>query len=504
MTESRGSKVYLVGGGPGDPKLLTLRGVECLAMAQVVVYDRLIDPRLLRHAPADAERICVGKTKGHHTFSQDEINGLLVDRARSGRVVVRLKGGDPFVFGRGGEEAMALAAAGLPFEVVPGVTSAVAVPAYAGIPITHRHLTSSFTVVTGHEDPGKAESAIDWARLAAGGDTLVFLMGMSNLPQIVAELVTHGRAATTPVALIRWGTLPEQETVVGTLADIVERAQARKLGPPAVIVVGEVVALRERLRWFDDRPLFGHRVLVTRTREQASRLVALLEVAGARALEVPTIEVVPPADFAPLDAALSRLGEYNWVVYTSANGVRFFFERLYQRGGDVRDLKGVRLAAIGPATAATLVERGLRVDFAPDEYVAEAVVAGLGARGVRAARVLVPRAAEAREALVNGLRALGASVDEVAAYQTRPAPEAGRAKELLAGGEVDTVTFTSSSTVRNVLAALDGDISLLQRVTIACIGPITAQTAREAGVRVDVVAAEHTVAGLVEALISGR
>jgi uroporphyrinogen III methyltransferase/synthase len=493
--------VSLIGAGPGDPGLLTLRGAEALAAADVVIYDYLANPALLAHARPDAEQIYVGKKAGCHTLSQEEINALLVERGLAGQRLARLKGGDPFVFGRGGEEALALVKAGVPFEVVPGITSAVAAPAYAGIPVTHRGLASSLAVVTGHEDPAKDETALDWPRLATGVDTLVFLMGVGNLPHIVEQLLAHGRPADTPVALVRWGTMPAQETVHGTLADIVHKVQAAGLKPPAVTVVGPVAGLRERLRWFEDRPLFGQRVLVTRTRQQASALSARLQVLGAEALELPTIRIAPPDDWAPLDGAIADLAAYDWIVFTSVHGVAYFWERLGQADLDARALHRLRLAAIGPATAAELQARGLRADYVPGEYVAEAVAAGLGDVGGQ--RVLLPRADIARPALADLLRQGGAGVVEVSAYRTlRPEADPGELRDLLA--RVTAATFTSSSTVRN-LAALARDAGLdlpaaLAQATIACIGPITAATARARGVRTDVQPARYTIPDLVVAL----
>ena len=494
--------VSLIGAGPGDPGLLTLRGAEALSRADVVVYDYLANPALLAHARPGAEQIYAGKQAGRHTLSQDEINALLVERGLAGQRVARLKGGDPFVFGRGGEEALALLEAGVAFEVVPGVTSAVAAPAYAGIPVTHRGLASSLAIVTGHEDPAKDEPALDWAHLATGVDTLVLLMGIGNLPRIVAELVAHGRPASTPAAVVRWGTLPGQQTVTGTLADIAGRVQEAGLQPPAVTIVGAVAGLRERLRWFEDRPLFGQRVLVTRTREQAGALSARLRALGAEAVELPTIRIAPPDDWAPLDAAIAGLPGTDWIVFTSANGVDRFWERLQAARLDARALHGARLAAIGPATAAALEARGLRADYVPEEYVAEAVAAGLG--DVRGRRVLLPRADLARPALADLRREGGAEVLEVAAYRTvRPEIDPGTLRAMLAG--VTTATFTSSSTVRNLAAAArDAGLELpvaLGHALVACIGPITAATAREHGLPVHVVAGPYTVDGLVEALL---
>jgi uroporphyrinogen III methyltransferase/synthase len=494
--------VSLIGAGPGDPGLLTLAGAGALAAADVIVYDYLANPALLAHGRPEAERIYVGKKAGAHTLSQKEINALLVERARAGQRVARLKGGDPFVFGRGGEEALALVEAGLSFEVIPGVTSAVAAPAYAGIPVTHRGLSSSFAVITGHEDPVKEESAIDWSHLATAVDTLVFLMGVGNLPKIVEQLTAHGRSPETPVALIRWSTMPDQQTVHGTLEDIVSRVEAAGLRPPAVTIVGLVAGLRQQLRWFEDRPLFGQRVLVTRTREQASLLSARLRALGAEAIELPAIRIAPPEDWQGLDQAIAGLADYDWIVFTSVNGVAYFWQRLLAAGQDARALHGIRLAAIGPATAAALEDHGLRADHVPDEYVAEAVAAGLGS--VSGQRVLLPRADIARPALANLLREAGADVTEVSAYRTLQ-PETDPAELQATLARVTIATFTSSSTARN-LVAMAGDASLdlsqaLAQATIACIGPITAATANELGLPVDIVADEYTIDGLVSALI---
>ncbi len=494
--------VSLIGAGPGDPGLLTLRGAEALAAADVVVYDYLASPALLAHVRPDAERIYVGKKAGQHTLSQDEMNALLVEQALAGKRVARLKGGDPFVFGRGGEEALALVEANVPFEVIPGVTSAVAAPAYAGIPVTHRGLASSFAVITGHEDPKKAEPAVDWSRLATSVDTLVFLMGVGNLPQIVEQLMAHGRHAATPIALVRWGTTPDQQVVSGTLVDIVDRVKAAGLKPPAVVVVGPVAALRKSLHWFEDRPLFGQHVLVTRTREQASVLSARLRTLGAEAVELPTIRIAPPEDRSPLDQAIVVLPNYDWLIFTSVNGVRHFWERLALAGQDARALHGVKVAAIGPATAAELEARGLRPDYVPDEYIAEAIAAGLG--DVRGHRVLLPHADIARPALADLLCQGGAEVVDVTAYRTlQPEIETDELCDLLA--RVTVATFTSSATVRN-LAAMAQGVGLdlpraLEQATIACIGPITAQTARDLGLPVQVMAERYTISGLIEALI---
>jgi len=532
------SKVYLVGAGPGDPGLLTLKGRECIRKADVIVYDRLVHPSILRHARPDAELIYVGKASSAHTMKQEDINRLLTDKAKEGKTVVRLKGGDPFVFGRGGEEAEALVEEGIEFEIVPGITSAIAAPAYAGIPVTHRDFCSALGIITGHERaaecdretgrPGDGEqgiapsphrplapssssenpnpgSRIKWDKIATGIDTLVFLMGVQNLPNIVSELVKNGRDPSTPVALVRWGTRVEQETLVGTLADIVGKVKETGFKSPAVTVVGDVVNLREKLRWFDNRPLFGKKVLVTRSRDQASALSQLLRDYGAEPVEFPVIRISPLKDCSELDAALDRIEEYDWLLFTSANGVTAAIDRLRELGRDVRSLKGPKIGAIGPKTAETIRGLGMNVDFTPSKFVAEQVVQEFPEHP-DGKRILIPRAREAREVLPEKLAEKGARVDVVTSYQTEiEESDAAEVKELLARGEIDIVTFTSSSTVKNFvqLVGEGGRVSLPEGVKVACIGPITAQTAEECGLKPDVVADEYTIEGLVAALVAG-
>ena len=496
--------VYLVGAGPGDRGLLTLRAVECLRRADVVIYDRLADAHILQLASAAAEYIYVGKAASHHTMCQEEINDLLVERAQSGHCVVRLKGGDPFVFGRGGEEALALQKLGLPFEIVPGVTSAVAVPAYAGIPVTHRGVAASFAVVTGHEAASKAGSSLRWDKLAAAVDTLVFLMGVSHLPDITAQLMAHGRSPETPAALIRWGTKPEQRVLVTTVGEAAAAAVRAKLRPPAILVVGEVVKLRQKLAWFDSlrqRPLFGRTILVTRDRTQAAQLVRPLEELGARCIEVPVLRIADPPDGGrALQQAIARLAVYQWIVFTSVNGVERFFAQLFASQRDVRALGMLRVAAIGPATAERLRGYGIVADIVPEEFRAEAVVAAMTEQLKPGQRVLLPRAVQARAALPDGLRQLGAVVDVVPAYEAvRADVDADGLRRQLAAGEIDLVTFTSSSTVTNLLEVL-GEAVWPPAVKTACIGPVTAQTCKNCGIRPDVVAACYTVEGLVQAI----
>lgn len=487
-------KVYLVGAGPGDPELLTLKGKRLLEEADVVVYDRLANPGLLEYARPEAERIYVGKEAHSHALSQEEINALLVAQGRAGRTVCRLKGGDPFIFGRGGEEAEALAEAGIAWEYVPGITSAISVPGYAGIPVTHRGLCTTFAIVAAHEDPSKGPSTIRWEHLAQGVDTVLFMMGVERLPRIVEELLRYGRPPETPAAVVSWGTYPHQQTVLGTLADIVERAQAGGLRPPAVTVVGEVAALRERLRWWDNQPLFGKRILVTRAREQASRLARMLEAGGAEVIVCPTIRIrpLPAPDLSGLEKP------YDWVVFTSVNGVNSLAKALRAAGRDLRALGSARIAAIGPETAQAAEAAGLHVDFTPSRFVAEGVAEEFP-EPVSGLRILIPRAKEARELLPELWRRQGAAVDVVPVYET--VPDASGLDDLsqrLATGEIDAITFTASSTVRNFLGQVPGD--RLAGITIACIGPVTADTARAAGLPVHVVAEEHTIPGLVAAL----
>jgi len=500
-------KVYLVGAGPGDPGLLTLRAKECIEKADVLVYDYLANEVFLEYGRPEAERVYVGKRGGCHTLSQEEINRLIISKAREGLSVVRLKGGDPFIFGRGGEEAQELERAGVPFEIVPGVTSAIAVPAYAGIPLTHRDYVSTVAFVTGHEDPGKASSGIAWDKLATGAGTLVVLMGVGNLARIIQNIVACGRSPETPVAIIQKGTSPAQRTVVGTLEDITERAHQAGLNPPAVIVVGEVVTLRGELNWFETLPLFGKRILVTRARNQASDFLARLRELGAECIEFPTIEIAPPKSWRSLDRAVRSLGDYDWVVFTSVNGVRVFFERLPALGLDVRVLGGIRIGAIGPKTASALESRGIHPDIVPGEYRAEALVEAFGKKKNTRLRILLPRAAQARDVFPRELEKMGALVDVVEAYRTvKPQTEKTRVMKMLEGGEIHMITFTSSSTVKNFLDMFSEDEvqrlhQWMEGVHVACIGPITADTAGALGFKVTLVSHEYTIEGLTEAIL---
>jgi uroporphyrinogen III methyltransferase/synthase len=446
--------------------------------------------------------VFVGKGPRSHTMTQDEINALLVEHGLAGKVVVRLKGGDPYVFGRGGEEVLALVGAGVPFEVVPGITSAIAGPSFAGIPVTHRQVASSFAVITGHEDPTKPESAIRWAGLANGPDTLVFLMGVENLAPIVERLLRHGRPATQPVAAIRWATTPDQRVVSGTLGDIVERVREADLRPPAVLIVGDVVGLQESLDWRARLPLAGLRVLVTRARQQASALSSRLVELGAVPLEYPTIEIRPVEDTAPFDDAIADVGQFSWLVFTSTNGVDAFWERLLASGQDSRALAPCKVCAIGPSTAAALATRGITADLLPNEFVTSSVLDCFRHEVLEGARMLLARADIAPPLLTDGLREQGALVTEVTAYRTVPSPESRqRLLDALERRSVDVVTLTSSSTARNLVAGIGGRLELLNGLTIASIGPVTSQTARDLGLTVDVEASVYTIPGLLDALL---
>ena len=502
-------KVYLVGAGPGDPGLITVRGKSLLQRAEVVVYDYLAGKKLLKHAPISAELIYVGKKGGvEHSHTQEEINQMLVDRALQGKMVVRLKGGDPFIFGRGGEEVQRLFAAGVPFEVVPGVTSATAAATYAGIPITHRDYTASVAFLTGHEDPTKENSGINWEKLATGVGTLVIYMGIKNLPIIVANMIKYGRDPKTPVAVVRWASTPEQRSVVGTLETIAQVVKDAGIKPPSLIIIGEVVSLRSTIDWYEKRPLFTKKIIVTRTREQASDLVAGLEEFGADCLEYSTINIQPVDSYEVLDGELERLNEYHWILFTSLNGVKYFFERLYGKGMDARNLKGPEIAVVGKSTADLLLKYGVHADLIPSVFTGEGLAESLLDRGVEGRNILIPRALHGPELLPETLRGAGAQVTVAPVYQNFPVQgdKEFLRSELQKGG-VDMVTFTSSSTVRNFLALLDdGDEALLKKlmagVKIAAIGPITAKTVTDSGLRVDVQPEVHTIPAMIEAIVA--
>jgi len=477
--------VYLVGAGPGDPDLITWKGRKLLASAGAVLYDHLAPESLLDLAPTEAERIYVGKKKSVHAFSQEEICEMMIDRARRGVTVVRLKGGDPFIFGRGGEEIEALADAGITFEVVPGVTSPLGIAAYTGVPLTHRDHTKLVTFVTGHD-----AEAIDWSKVGQS-ETLVIFMGIHFIRQITAELMKYGRSAETPAMCVRWGTRPDQKTIAGTLATIADQIESSDLKPPATVIIGEVVALHSKLAWFERLPLFGRKICVTRAREQASELSDKLRAMGADALEFPVIELQPPADPGPLDRAIPNLSDYDWMVFTSVNGVRYFMDRLDASPYDLRRLRA-RICAIGPSTRRAVESLHLKVDLMPAEYVAESLVAAFSGIDLSGMRVLIPRAAVARDIIPVELRKLGAIVDVVETYRNVvPATPAKIPKP-------DWITFTSSSTVKNYIEIAGRDS--LDGVRIASIGPVTSETARSLGLTVDVEAKPYTIDGLISAL----
>lgn len=495
--------VYIIGAGPGDPGLITVKGLQALRRADVVLYDRLANESFLQECRPDAELIFVGKMPDQHPVPQHEINRLLVEKGLAGNVVARLKGGDPYIFGRGGEEAEDLAEAGVPFEIVPGVTAAIAATAYAGIPATHRDCTSTVAFITGHEDPNKSESAVDWSKIGPSIGTIVIYMGIKHSEKNIQQIIDSGRSPDTPAALIQQGTLPSQRTVVATLGTLTQAIKEHDIKPPTLIVIGEVVNMRDKLTWFETRPLFGARVLVTRSRTQASKLVTELDALGASVMEFHSIKIEPPLDFDPLDNAIMNAADFDHVVFTSVNGVESFFGRTRTLELDIRDLKGPRIWAIGPATRDALLDRGVVVEKLPMEYFAKSLGEAMG-KSVSGQKVLLPRADIAPPVLHEDLEAAGAQVTEVTAYRTvlDESMPADAAKAIEAG-EIDYLTFTSSSTVRNFLEKcknmnLD---KLMQHAKIISIGPVTTQTAKDLGLNVHAEADEFTIPGLVDALI---
>jgi uroporphyrinogen III methyltransferase / synthase len=486
--------VYLVGAGPGDPDLITCKGRSVLERADVVLYDHLANEALLRVAPVNAELIYVGKKKAVHAFTQEEICQMMIERARRGLSVVRLKGGDPFIFGRGGEEAEALADAGIPFEVVPGVTAPLGIAAYTGVPLTHRDHTSVVTFVTGHD-----VAQIDWDKIGHA-ETLVVFMGLTTFGQIASEIVRRGRSPDTPAIAVRWGTRPDQQTVTGTLSTLPRLIEQSGLKPPATIIVGEVVRLRDKLNWYERLPLFGKCIVVTRAREQAEALGGRLRALGANVIEMPTIEIAPAADYNPLDRAITELQAYDWLIFTSANGVRYFMERLDRSRRDLRALRA-RTCAIGVATKSAVEALHLKVDLMGEEYVAESLVEAFRSLDLQGKRVLLPRAAVARDVLPGELRQRGACVDVVEAYRTvLPAGAEQQAAEIFArGSKPEWITFTSSSTVQNFV--LIAGAGALEGVKVASIGPVTTATAKKLGIVVTAEARVYTADGLVEAIL---
>ncbi len=505
--QNRG-KVYLIGVGPGDIGLLTIKGLQCLQKAEVVVYDFHVNAQILNYISHDAEFIYAGKRGGHHKMTQDEINNALVEKAKQGKIVCRLKGGDPFVFGRGGEEAEVLVGEGIEFEVIPGVSSSVAAPAYAGIPLTHRDFSSSFAVITGNEAVTKNESSIDWTRLADGFDTLVFLMGIKNIDAISKKLIHHGKPPETPAAVIRWGTRPDQKTIVGKLDNIADRIKENKIKPPAIMVVGNVVKLRDKLKWYEKKPLFGHRVLITRNYTEDYRP---LQDLGAEIFEFPTIEIVPPEDFKELDTSIKHIEAYNWLIFTSANGFKYFFDRLIENGRDIRELIGIKICAIGTKTAQRIRSHGIKVDLIPEKFNAEGLIKTINKiqnpesriQNLKGMKFLMPRAEVAREIFPQKVRELGGEIDTPATY--RAIKQESHAKKLIRfmkEGRVTIATFTSAATFHNFREIVAGEsIYLLKDVVIAAIGPVTKRAIENAGLAVDIMSERATINDMVSAII---
>ena len=508
MKNQRSNKgiVYLVGAGPGDVGLFTVKGLKCLRESDVVVYDFHLNAQVLNYINHDAEFIYAGKRGGHHTMTQDEINDVIAEKAREGKVVTRLKGGDPFVFGRGGEEAQRLHREGIPFEVVPAVSSSIAAPAYAGIPLTHRRYSSTFAVIPGYEDVTKEGSSIDWSKLATGVGTLVFLMAIKNIKQLTEKLIENGRPADTPVAVIRWGTRADQETLVTTLESVAAEVKERDIRPPAVMVVGDVVKLREELNWYELKPLFGQRIMVTR--EDATPY-GKLEDLGAEVVAFPTIKVIPPESWDELDAAIHSIGEAehipDWLIFTSANGVKYFFERMIELERDVRDLKGIRICAVGIKTAARLEEKGLRVDLVPKKFNAEGLIESFlefHEGSLEGVRFLMPRAEVAREVLPDTIREMGGHMTVPPAYRAViPSRRPKRLERFLREGRISVAVFTSGATFDNFLALVDDAMELLKGVAIASIGPVTRKAIEKAGLKVAIEPDQATNEALVEAII---
>jgi uroporphyrinogen III methyltransferase / synthase len=498
--------VYLVGAGPGDIGLLTVKGMRCLQKAEVVIYDFHLNAQILNYIDHNAEFIYAGKRGGHHTMTQDEINAAILEKAQEGKRVCRLKGGDPFVFGRGGEEAQVLAKAGIPFEVVPGVSSSVAAPAYAGIPLTHRLYSSSFAVIPGYEDTTKEESSIDWAKLSTGVGTLVFLMAVKNIDVLTRKLIENGRSPDTPVAVVRWGTRPDQKTLISTLKDIADLVKEKDIRPPAVTIIGDVVKLRSELNWYETKPMFGHRILVTR---EHSGGFDELEELGAEVIQFPTIEIVPPSNWEGLDRAIDSIESYNWLIFTSANGVRFFFRRLFERDKDIRELQGIRVCAIGSKTAASIRKLGIKVDLTPESFNAEGLIKaitglqsaerkGQNTNSLKGLRFLLPRAEIAREIFPERVRELGGEIDVPVAYRAvKPEMQGKRLKRFLKEGRITIATFTSAATFHNFQEIFREEADeLLEGVTIAAIGPVTARAIEKAGRKVDIMPEEATIEAL--------
>ncbi len=512
--------VYIIGAGPGDIGLLTVKGLRCLRKADVVVYDFHLNAQILNYINREAEFIYAGKRGGHHEMSQDEINRALIEKAMEGKVVCRLKGGDPFVFGRGGEEAEALADEGIRFEIIPGISSAIAAPAYAGIPLTHRKYSSSFAVITGNEDVTKSESTINWDGLAKNFDTLVFLMGVKNIPNITQKLLQSGKSPETPAALVRWGTRPDQKTILSTLGGIAEAARDAEIKPPAVMIIGNVVELRDTLQWYEKKPLFGHRILITR---EYSPDYEPLEELGAEIFEFPTIKIVPPDSYEQLDLAIDNIEAYNWIIFTSKNGFNYFIKRILEKDRDIRDLKGIKICAIGAKTAAIVKSYGINVDLIPEEFNAEGLISAIMQKCGRAEeqesgtsefpnfrdsrleglKLLLPRAEVARDIFPRKIRELGGLIDTPTAYKTiKPLRHGKRLQRFLRAGRITIATFSSAATFNNFVEMVGDDaIGFLKDLTIAAIGPITVKAIEKAGLKVHIVPEQATITRMVQEII---
>jgi uroporphyrinogen III methyltransferase / synthase len=495
-------KVALVGAGPGDEGLMTLHGKEWLERADVVIYDHLANERLLRFTRPETEFIYAGKKEGRVTLTQDQINALLIEKSKLGKTVVRLKGGDPFIFGRGGEETQALTEAGIPFVVVPGVTSPIGVAAYAGIPLTHRDFSSTLSIITGSNEQGREDEHIDWEKIASRSGTLIFLMGARKLKRITDNLMKYGKSPDTPIAVIQWGTTYRQKTWTGTLSTIVDIAAKENIKPPALTIVGEVVNLKPHTDWYETLPLFGKTLVITRPEEQSEAFMNGLLERGAEPFLFPVIKTVPPEDWQPLDDAIQILDGYDGLIFTSVNGVKFFMRRLKEKGKDIRELKGIRLYAIGSKTEQAVNALGISVDVVPEDFVAESLIESLKKENIKGKKFLLPRATVARETLPDKLRAQGAVIDVAPAYRTvRPQTDTQELTRRIKEGSVHAVTFTSSSTVTHFMELVGAVIQpQLAKIAVACIGPVTAKTAEKAGLKVDIMAKEYTVDGLIAAL----
>ncbi len=512
-------KVYIVGAGPGDISLLTVKGLKCLQKADVVLYDFHLNAQVLNYISHDAEFIYAGKRGGQHDMTQDKINQTLIEKAKDGKTICRLKGGDPFVFGRGGEEAEALSREGIEFEVVPGVSSAIAAPAYAGIPLTHRLYSSSLAIVPGYEDATKKESSIDWARLATGVGTIVFLMAVKNIALVCQRLIENGRSPDTPVAVVRWGTRADQTTLVGNLKNIPKLVKENEIKPPAVMIVGDVVKLRESLKWYEKKPLFGQRILVTREHTVGFEP---LEELGAEIIEFHTIEIVPPDDWTELDQAIEKIDSYDWLILTSVNGVKFFFQRLMEKERDIRDLKGVKICAVGSKTASAIKKYGIKVNLVPKKFNAEGLIEAFikehshnsptpplekggfeSTESLKGLKILLPRAEVAREVFPQKVRELGGEIDVYTSYKAvKPEIHGKRLKRFLKEGKITIATFTSAATFNNFMEIMGEDaIDLLKDVTIAVIGPVTAEAVEKSGLKVSIMPKEATVDAMVKGII---